>query len=125
MSNFSEWLRNEIDKRKISQSDLARMLQVTPAQVSRILSGERSTTAETLTEIAHILKISPITIFRRAGLLPTIANGDEALNFSDWEYLLSQLPSEDQEELRQIAELKIERRQKQNSLKSLKHRKAG
>ena len=123
MSNFGDWLRSEIDKQKISQAELARMIRVTPAQVSRILSGERSTTNETLIEIAHILKIAPVTIFRKAGLLPDSNNND--VEFEDWVFLLKQLPPEDQEELRQIAEMKVERRKKDGSLKSLKAQKAG
>ena len=73
--------------------------------------------------IAHGLKISPITVFRRAGLLPN-GNGEQ-VKMEDWEYLLKQMSPEDEAELRQIAELKIERRKKEESLKVLKTKKAG
>lgn len=71
MSNFGEWLRDELNKKKISQTELAHIIRVTPAQVSRILSGERSTTSETLVEIAHALRLPPEFIFEKAGILPT------------------------------------------------------
>jgi hypothetical protein len=61
-------------------------------------------------------------VFRKAGLLP---EGGENVRFEDWQYLLDQLPEEEQEELRQIALMKIERRQKEKELRSLKPRKAG
>lgn len=121
--NFGDWLRNELETQRISQTELAYQIGVTPAQVSRIISGERATTTETLTSIAHILKISPITIFRHAGLLPN-ANG-EMVKLEDWEYLLKQMSPEDEAELRQIAEMKIERRKKDQALKALKPKKAG
>lgn len=99
------------------------MIGVHPPQVSRIISGERSTTNETLTAIAHALKISPLTLFRKAGLLPENNGADVKLD--DWEFLLKQMSPEDEAELRQIAEMKIERRKKELSLKSLKPKKVG
>lgn len=52
--------------------------------------------------IAHAFNISPIAIFRTAGLLPN--NGDDQIKFDDWQYLLSQMTEDEQEEVR-IAEL--------------------
>lgn len=123
MINFGEWLRKELEDKRISQTELANQIRVTPAQVSRIISGERSTTNETLIAIAHALKVPPITILRKAGLLPENNGADVKLD--DWEFLLKQMSPEDEAELRQIAEMKIERRKKELSLKSLKPKKVG
>jgi transcriptional regulator with XRE-family HTH domain len=123
MAKFGEWLRNELENKKISQTELAYQIGVTPAQVSRIISGERSTTNDTLTAIAHALKISPITLFRQAGLLPN--NNGSDIKLEDWEYLLKQMTPEDEAELRQIAEMKIERRKKDQAIKTLKPKKVG
>jgi len=123
--NFSEWLREELTKREWSQADLARRSGVSPSQLTRIFSGERGIGQNSLVSIARALKISPVTVLRKAGLLPTVANGDADVHFEDWEFLLKQLPPEDQEELRQIAEMKLERRRKDGSLKSLRTKKAG
>jgi transcriptional regulator with XRE-family HTH domain len=76
MDNLAEWLKQALWSRKMSQSDLAAKSGVTPAQISRILSGQRGASAETLTAIAHGLGISPITIYRKAGLLPE--GGDDS-----------------------------------------------
>lgn len=121
--HFGEWLKQELDKKNITQSELAQMIGVHPPQVSRIISGERSTTNETLVAIAHALKISPITLFRKAGLLPDTNEADVKLD--DWEFLLKQMTPEDEAELRQIAEMKIDRRNKDQSLMVLKTKKAG
>ena len=67
---------------------------------------------------------SPITAFRKAGLLPNNKNGEQ-VKLEDWEYLLSQMTQEEQEEVREIGIMKIERRKKDQSLKSLKPKKAG
>jgi hypothetical protein len=72
---------------------------------------------------SKVFNVFPITVFRKAGLLTE--GPEDKTKFEDWEYLLSQLSPEDQEELRQIAELKLNKRQKDNSLKSLKTKKAG
>lgn len=81
---------------------------------------------ETLIALAQAFKISPITIFRKAGILP---EGGENASFEDWQFLLSQLVPEEQEEIRQIIELKIERRQKAEQAARAKnfkpHKKAG
>ena len=77
---------------------------------------------DALVRIADAFRVSPITAFRKAGLLPP--GPDEDVNIEDWKHLLSQLTPEDQEELRQIAEMKLNKRQKESALKRLKPKKA-
>ena len=105
---FGQWVQSERDKRDWSQSDLSRYSGLHRAVISKIEGGTRPM-PETLLALAQAFKISPINIFRKAGLLPE--GGDEA-SFTDYQYLLSQLTTEEQEEIRQIMEMKIERRQK-------------
>lgn len=78
---------------------------------------------DTLSALAKAFHISPITLFRKAGLLPDNNGGDVKLD--DWEYLLKQMTPEDEAELRQIAEMKIERRKKDQAIKTLKPKKVG
>lgn len=110
METFSEWLLHEMGQRNMSQQELAQKSGITAAQISRVISGQRGLGEKSLTAIAHALKISPISIFRKAGLLPE--GGDNA-SFEDWQFLLNQLPPQEQEEVRKIVEMKIERRQKE------------
>lgn len=65
---------------------------------------------EALVRIAAAFNVSPVVAFRKADLLPE--GGDNA-SFEDWQFLLNQLPPEEQEEVRKIVEMKIERRQKE------------
>jgi transcriptional regulator with XRE-family HTH domain len=123
---FSDWLLNEMSKRKWSQADLARASGLNRQSISDYVNRRRTNPEpEALVAIAHGLTISPITIFRQAGLLPNSSGSGEQVKFEDWEFLLKQMSPEDEAELRQIAELKIERRKKEQSLKTLKTKKAG
>ena len=107
---FGEWIQVEREKRSWSQSDLSRYSGLHRAVISKIESGTKPM-PETLSALAQAFKISPITIFRIAGLLPE--GGDNAA-FEDWQFLLNQLPPHEQEEVRKIVEMKIERRQKED-----------
>lgn len=109
-NKFSSWLIEQMQIKNWSQSDLARASGLTRQTISYYLS-DRSTKPDeaALTKIAHAFKMSPIAIFRKAGLLPE--GGDQA-SFEDWQHLLNQLMPEEQEEMRQIIEMKIDRRQK-------------
>lgn len=120
---FPQWLRQELEKREWSQVDLSRKTKISPTQVARILSGERGFGIEALVEISNALEVSPITILRKAGLLS--AGSDDQISFEDWKYLLEKMTADEREEIRQIIEMKIARRKKQEGLKRLKPRKAG
>ena len=71
--------------------------------------------------LAEAANRSPITAFRKAGLLPPGPTNE--IRLKDWEYLISQLSPDDEAELRQIAEMKINKRQKDKALKQLKTKK--
>lgn len=108
--NFGDWLKIEREKREWSQSDLARYSGLHRQIINKTESGASEPALKTFISLAQAFKISPITIFRIAGLLPE--GGDNAA-FEDWQFLLNQLPPEEQEEVRKIVEMKIERRQKE------------
>lgn len=105
--SFSDWLRQEIEKRDLSQADLARRARLSEAQISRLLADKRGVGEGGLRKIADALQISPITVLRKAGILPP--SPETEITADDWMFLLSELPPEEQEELRQLALIKIER----------------
>lgn len=121
--NFGQWLRSEREIRGWSQSDLARLSGLHRQIINKTENGVSTPAVETYIALADAMKLSPIYLFRKAGLLPP--GPENEVKLDDWQYLLSQMSPEDTAELRQIAEMKIERRQKEQSLKSLKTRKAG
>ena len=111
MDKFSEWLNEEMNKRGFSQSDLARASGLTRQVISYYLVGSsKSPNPQALIAIAHALGVSPISVFRKAGLLPPGPENEQ--QFEDWKYLLEKMPQDQQDELRQIAEMKLENNRK-------------
>jgi transcriptional regulator with XRE-family HTH domain len=120
---FSSWLLEEMNKRGWSQSELARAAGLNRQSISDYVTQRRiKPDPDALVSLAHGLSISPVTVFRKAGLLPE--GGDDKVQFDDWEYLLRQLSPEDQDEMRQLALLKIERHNREKQVKALKTKKA-
>ena len=118
---FNEWLLEQMTERDWTQADLARASGLNRQSISDYINLRRpNPDPQALVAIAHGLNISPITVFRKAGLLP--AGPADEIKFEDWKYLLDQMSPEDKAELRQIAEMKIERRKKDQSLRSLKQK---
>lgn len=64
---------------------------------------------ETLVALAQAFKMSPISIFRIAGILPP--GPDDKINFDDWQHLLGQMTESEREEIWRIGTMKIEMRQ--------------
>ena len=95
--NFGEWLKEILDKQKINQSELAAMTGVLPAQISRIISGERGTTPEMLDKIAHALKLPPKQVFEAAGWLNETPKKDKMIE--QIEHMYSELPDDDKAEI--------------------------
>lgn len=120
---FPQWLRQELEKREWSQVDLSRKTGISNAQVTRILSGERGFGVEALVAISNALNISPITIIRKAGLLPP--GPDDKINFEDWQYLLEKMTPEEREEFWRFGNMKIEMRQEKEQAERAKHFKLG
>ena len=119
---FGLWLQKERETRGWTQSDLARKSGKDRAVINKIESGGALPAVETFIALVEALNLSPILLLRKAGLLP---NGNvNEVRFEDWEFLLKQMSPEDEAELRQIAEMKIERRKKEQSVKTLKPKKA-
>jgi transcriptional regulator with XRE-family HTH domain len=113
--DFPNWLQDQMDKMGWRPRDLAKRAHISDAVISRILRSERGASIDTLLAIASALNVSPITMFRKAGFLPD-GDGDD-INFDDWKYLLEKLTPEDQDEIRRIANMKIDNYNKPKGLK--------
>ncbi|MGC1374647.1 MAG: helix-turn-helix transcriptional regulator, partial [Anaerolineales bacterium] len=77
-SNFIDWLRKELEERGWSQAELARQSKLSPAQITRLLNGERGIGETGLNAIARALRLPPETVFRAAGMLPNRATDPQA-----------------------------------------------
>jgi transcriptional regulator with XRE-family HTH domain len=68
--NFIDWLREEINIRKWSQAEFARQTKLSPAQITRLLNGERGVGEAGLNAISRALRLPAELVFEKAGLLP-------------------------------------------------------
>jgi transcriptional regulator with XRE-family HTH domain len=123
--NFSEWLTAELDTRGWSRSEAARRGKISPSMFDKVINGYSKPGTRFLDGLAQAFGISPVILYRKAGLLP---EGGEQASFEDWQHLLAQLTNDEQEEMRAIIEMKIDRRQKAEQSarsKNFKPKKAG
>ena len=108
--NFSDWLLEQLHERDWTQADLARASGLTRATISYYL-GQKSKKPDenALRQIAKAFKISPESIFRAAGLLPSTPTDPIVDEIT---YLASQLPTQDVQELIELARLKLARHER-------------
>jgi transcriptional regulator with XRE-family HTH domain len=123
MMDFSEWLVDELERRGWSRSEAARRGNISPSMFDKVINGYAKPGTKFLDGIAQAFDLSQIVVYRKAGLLPQ--GGNDQVKFEDWKFLLDQLTPEEEEEMRQIAIMKIERHKKNGALKSLKPKRAG
>lgn len=72
-----ELIKAALKKRGINQSQLAELSNITPAQISRIISGERGASIDTLILIADILGIRREDMLRAAAGLTNLESANE------------------------------------------------
>jgi len=94
---FINWLKREIAARDWSQAEFARQTKLSPAQVTRLLNGERGVGENGLIAIAHAFKLPLETVFRAAGILPPQAPEDELMN--EIMHLAGDLPAQDKQDI--------------------------
>jgi transcriptional regulator with XRE-family HTH domain len=103
-TEFSDWLAYLLAERDIKPVELARMSNIDPGVVSRILNGERTPKPKTLEAIANALKLPLDTIYRAAGLLPPESPESELIN--QIIYITEQLPEEEQQDILEFVKLR-------------------
>ena len=69
MTKFSDWLTSQLSEREMSPAELSRLMGKDQGIVSRILSGEREPSNDTLKSIIDALNIPPEAALRAIGLL--------------------------------------------------------
>lgn len=110
METFGEWLRKELNHRKISQRELADRSGITPAQISRVISGTRGPGPELIQSIAYALNLPPEEVYRAAGLLPEHPKSNPSVE--EILHIARQLPQADIEDLIALARTKLERHER-------------
>lgn len=108
MPNFVDWLNIEMGKNRISQAELAKRADLSQAIINKVIRGERMPGTEFCTKIARAFKYPPEFVFRIAGLLPKEPASDAMI--AELDFLVRQLPTDQQNELIEIARAKGKRR---------------
>jgi transcriptional regulator with XRE-family HTH domain len=103
MTKFSDWLTNQLMEQNMSPAHLSRLMRKDQGVISRILSGERRPSNETIEAIARALKLPPDQVFRAAGILPQKSEEDEWVEKMDYKLKLIRDPVK-----RQMAEKLLE-----------------
>ena len=115
-----------MEAENLGVTQLARKIKVSHPTITELVTYGGKPSFDTCVALSAWLKQPPILTLREAGLLPS--DGDDQVKFEDWQYLLAQITPDEQEEIRQFIELKIERRQKAEQAaraKNFKPKKAG
>lgn len=94
-NEFAKWLMIEMEKRGISQAELARRSNTTQGTISRIVSGERNIGFDVCVAISRALHIAPENVLRAAGLLPPVPETTEQKE--TLVYLFDQLTEKDRQ----------------------------
>ena len=110
---FIVWLDQMLSEREWSDYQLAKKAGISHSNISKARSGIPPKW-DVCVAIANALNVSPITVFRKAGLLPDRQPEDEAV-FEDWKAIIGQMSPEDAQEMREVALIRIERRKKSDT----------
>jgi transcriptional regulator with XRE-family HTH domain len=97
---FITWLDEILVARNWSDNQLAKKAGISHSVISKARSGILPKWGA-CESIAHALDISPVIIFRKAGLLPPGPPDD--ITFDDWKEVLGRLSERDQAVLKQTA----------------------
>lgn len=120
-AEFIQKIKDKMAVENIGVSQLARKLNVSHPTVIEVVTYGKKPSFDTAVALAKWFNQSEVSILRESGLLPP-GPRDEA-TWEDWKHLLVQLTPTEEEEMREIAIGKIKRREKEQSLKSLKPKK--
>ena len=81
-------MKSAMSRRGVNQRELADGVGVTPAQMSRLIKGERGRTSDILNRMASFLGVSPEAMFRASGALPNNSKDPWA---DEMQYKINQL----------------------------------
>ena len=97
MKDFSTWLLNILQERKMSQSELARSARVSKGTISNLVHGTAGVGPDSLNAISRALKLPPEIVFRAAGILPPERASEEVIE--EIIRLTSDLPESERNEI--------------------------
>jgi transcriptional regulator with XRE-family HTH domain len=113
--DFADWLQREMDARGWRQADLARHAGLHTGHLSKVLNRERNPGVEFCRGVARAFGMPEIQVLEIAGL----ATDQERVKFNPvieaTANMLSDLPDDDQEEIRALVRVKWERKRRKTT----------
>lgn len=111
---FFDWLDDRMRQLDLSDNNLAVKAGIHPSVISKARSGDRGIGWDAALAIAHALDLPPEIVFKKLELLPTSAEERQrGAVVDEMLHIVPDLSVSDQEELLQLARLKLERRKKE------------
>jgi DNA-binding XRE family transcriptional regulator len=107
-ASFADWLNNELQTRRMSQAELARLGGISRSSINRVAVPGNKPGWDVCYGIAKGFKLSPASVFIKADLITDVTSYDEerAENAS---YRFSLLSEIDQLEILELMEIKLRR----------------
>lgn len=112
------WIDAQLKTRGWSQADLARRSGISSATITRIKTGERGIGPEVCAAIARSFGYPPELVMRKAGLIQE-EKTELPSNARMIAHIIARLPDADQDELLQLAQMKLDRVQAADRVKEL------
>ena len=115
MDEFVEWVQNLLDTHGLKQADIARNQNITTAAVSKMMNRQARPGFEMCAAIAATFNLPLEEVYRQAGLLPPKPSAGVLEERAT--YLFSQLPEEDQQEVIDYLDYRLQKHQQRDPQK--------
>lgn len=106
--DFGPWLKSEIKRLRLTQSEFAQRIGIEQPYLSRIISGDRNASIEILANISLVTKKPIDFILQKYGVMPERPENDQVTQ--EINYALQMLDREDVDEVLEIIRMKLEKK---------------
>jgi len=113
MNEFVEWVQHLLDVRGLKQADIARNQNITTAAVSKMMNRQARPGFEMCAAIAATFNLPLEEVYRQAGLLPQKTPAGVLEERAT--YLFNQLPREDQQEVLDYLDYRLQKHQQRET----------
>jgi len=111
---FNHWLLEEMQKRGLSNKELASRANISTSMISMILSGQRNPSYESCVSIAKALTLPPEYVFQQANIPFVNSSVEDDSKGKRAITLFNELNPEDKDHVLEYLEFLAERRRRQS-----------
>jgi len=101
--SFAEWIDSELARRGWSRSEAARRGSISASMMDKVINGASQPGLVFMKGIARAFGISLVEVLERAGAY------EKSPTQAEWDDVFARLSPEDQQEMLEIARLKLQR----------------